>query len=62
MDFSEMFKLESTTNNVATYRTTRAFSITPRMAMLWACGQVSGAVTRVVILDASGALVAEARG
>lgn len=62
MDFKAMFRLESTVGNVATYRTTRAFSITPRMAMLWACGQISGNITRVVILDASGALVAEARG
>lgn len=62
MDFSAMFRLESATGNVATYRTTRAFSITPRMAMLWACGQVSETVKRVVILDASGALVAEAQG
>lgn len=62
MDFEAMFNLEVTTDNVATYRTTRAFSISPRMAMLWACGQVSGKIKRVVIVDASGALVAEARG
>lgn len=52
------FPLVSLERGVATYRAPAGLH--PRGCMMWACGKVGGAVGRVRVVDAAGALVAEA--
>lgn len=53
------FPFVSREGSVVTYRA--PVGLHPRWCMMWACGKVRGPVTHVKVVDAAGAVVADAR-